>query len=65
MLEYSDVNNLTLYTSLFWGASAVLFSDLEDQFVTASNILDFIVSSLDFRYVACCVVWSSLSAGLL
>jgi hypothetical protein len=49
LLELSDPNNLTLYTNLFWGASAVLYSDQEDQFISACNVLDFIVSSLDFN----------------
>lgn len=42
------MNNLTFYTNLFWGASAVLMTDVEDQFVQACTILDTIVSTLNF-----------------
>lgn len=48
VLEQTDVNNLTLYTQVFWGANAVLNSDFEEQFVQGCTILEAVVSALNF-----------------
>jgi hypothetical protein len=48
VLEQTDVNNLTLYTQVFWGATALLNTDFEEQFVQGCTILEAVVSALNF-----------------
>ncbi len=48
VLEQTDVNNLTLYTQVFWGANALLNTDFEEQFVQGCTILEAVVSALNF-----------------
>jgi hypothetical protein len=48
MVQELDSNKLILFTQIFWGGMALLYTDYEQHFVEATNLLSKLIARLDF-----------------